>query len=97
VLAAQGEEAGGAGDVPAHGGEFEALADDGFTEGFDGAGADKHAVIAEVGIADAVGVGFEVGQRFLGVVGEVAGERQAGGFGNEGLDVSGVQIGRPGG
>jgi hypothetical protein len=41
----------------------------------------EHAVIAEVGIADAVGVDFEVGQRFLGVVGEVAGAREAGGFG----------------
>ena len=97
VLAAQGEDAGGAGDVPAHAREFEALADDGFAAGFDGAGADEHAVIAEVGIAHAVGVGFEVGQRFVGVAGEVTGQPEAGGFGDEGFDVAGVEVGQPGG
>ena len=73
VLAAQGEDAGGAGDVPAHAGQFEALADDGFAAGFDDAGADEHAVVAEVGVAHAVGVGFEVRQRFCGVAGGVVG------------------------
>jgi hypothetical protein len=45
-------------------------------------------------MADAVGVGFEVGQRLLGVAGEVAGEREAGGLGDEGFDVTGVQVGQ---
>jgi hypothetical protein len=31
------------------------------------------------------------------VAGEVAREREAGGFGDEGFDVSGVQVGQPGG
>ena len=46
---------------------FESLTNDGFAAGFDGAGADEHAVFAEVGVAHPVGVGFEVGQRFRGV------------------------------
>jgi len=30
-------------------------------------------------------------------VGEVVGEREAGGFGDEGFDVAGVEVGQPGG
>jgi hypothetical protein len=39
LVAAQGEDAGGGGDVPAHAGQFEALGDDGFAAGLDGAGS----------------------------------------------------------
>jgi hypothetical protein len=49
-------------------------------------------VFAEVGVAHPVGVGFEVGQRFRGV----AVQGQSGGFGDEGFDVAGVEVGQPG-
>ena len=73
LVAAQGEDGGGAGDVPAHAGQFEALTDEGFAAGFDDAGADEQAVGAEVGVAHPVGVGFEVRQCFCRLVGGVVG------------------------
>src|SRR5580692_11346712 len=45
LVAAQGEDAGGAGDVPAHAGLFEALADHRLAAGFDDAGADEQAEV----------------------------------------------------
>lgn len=68
-----------------------------FAAGCGGAGADEHGVIAQVGVAHAVGVGFEIGQLFVGVAGGVAGEHKAGGLGNEGVDVIGVEVGEPDG
>jgi hypothetical protein len=67
-VAAQGEDAGGAGDVPAHAGEFGALADHGAAAGLDRAGADEQPALAEVGVAHPVPVGVEVGQRLVDVL-----------------------------
>jgi hypothetical protein len=72
------------------------LGDNGFTSGFDGALADEHAVLAEVGVAHAVGVSFEVGQCFGGLGGRVAGEGQRGGLVDQGFDVAGVEVGQAG-
>ena len=47
LLAAEGGDAGGAGDGPSHGGELEALPDDGFAVGLDYTGASEHARGAE--------------------------------------------------
>ena len=47
-------------DRPEHAGLFEARTDDGFATGFDDAGTNKQVLLAELGIAHALGMGFKV-------------------------------------
>ena len=79
-----------------HAGLFEPGAEDGFAAGFDDAGADEHAVFAVVGVAHAVGVGFEVGDGLVDGVGFRAEDVVEAGGGGEGFDVAVVQVGEPG-
>jgi len=72
-VAAQGEDRGGAGDVPAHAGQFQALTDEGIAAGLDDAGANEQGVLAEVGVAHPVSIGLEVRQCFCRLVGGVVG------------------------
>jgi hypothetical protein len=53
-----------------HAGEFEPLAEHGFAACLDGAGADKHAQVAEEGVAQAVGADLEVGELPVAVAGQ---------------------------
>jgi len=78
-LAAQRDYAGGSVGVPAHPGLFEALADDGFAAGFDGAGSDEVAELAEVRVTHPVGVGLEVAERLIHRVGRRVGEGEGAG------------------
>ena len=93
LLAAQGEDAGGAGHGPVHAGEFEALPDDGLAAGLDDAGADEQAAGAEVAVAHPGGVGLEVGQGLVPVGGFDAGQGEDAGGGCDGADVAGVELG----
>ena len=72
---------------------FRALDDDGFAACFYVAGADEHAKFAEVLIAHAVGVAFEVAELFVQVFGFDAGEGVGAGGLDDRLDVAGVEFG----
>ena len=95
MVAAQGGYGRRAGCGPVHAGAFESGAEDGFAAGFDDAGADEHAEFAVVGVAHAVGVGFEVGHGLVDRFGFRAGQVVAAGSGGDRFDVAVVQLGEP--
>ena len=89
--------ASGAGDGPVHAGQFEALADDCFAAGFDGAGADEQAAGAEPVVAHAGRVVLEVAQGRVQLVFLDAVEGVGAGGGADAVDVAVVEVLQAGG
>ena len=69
LVAAQGDDVGGAFDGPVHAGLFRALDDDRLDAAFDRARAGEHAKLPEVCVAHPVGVVAEVAELSLQVAG----------------------------
>src|SRR5208283_3357899 len=60
VSTAQGQDRVGSADGPEHSRTFEARSDHGFASSFDDAGTDEEVLAAELGVAHALGVPFEI-------------------------------------
>jgi hypothetical protein len=93
MLAAQGDDVGGALGGPVHACLLGAVDHDGFDSAFDGARADEHAQVAEVLVAHPVRVVFEVAELLVQLADLDAGQRVLPCSGDDRLDVAGVEAG----
>src|ERR1022692_382179 len=93
VLAAQGDDVGGAFGGPVHAGFLGSPGHDRFDGSLDGARAGEHAQVAEVLVAHPVDVALEVAEFPVQLLGFDAGQGVSAGGADERLDVAGVQLG----